>query len=126
MGCRQNVRRLSASFVEILLEEKGYPKDKISVGRKLLIYDSKKTIKVNIFNDDPLVIGEVTTYLGSEEASREIDKLLKRVRIAEDIYGRRALLRILSVANAPRDVLGKLREESEKHEITLMVGKELQ
>ena len=116
----------SAAFIEIILRERGYPEEKIDVGRKILIYNGK-TVEINIFNEDPLVVGEVTTYIETEEeALKEVRKVLERVKVAEKIYGRKALLKVLSVANAPANVIETLREHTRKHGITLIYGKELQ
>ena len=115
----------SAAFIEMVLRERGYPEERIDVGRKVLVCDGK-TVEVNVFNEDPLVVGEVTTYLGTvEEALREVRKVLERVELAEKIYGRKALIKVLSVANAPADVVETLREQARKHGITLIVGKEV-
>jgi len=115
----------SAAFIEMVLRERGYPEERIDVGRKVLVCDGR-TVEVNIFNEDPLVVGEVTTYLGTvEEALRGVRKVLERVKLAEKIYGRKALIKVLSVANAPADVVETLREQARKHGITLIVGKEV-
>lgn len=37
--------------------------------RKLLVYDGK-VLEVNVFNEEPLAVGEVTTYIGAVEEAR--------------------------------------------------------
>ena len=41
------------------MEEMGYPRERIKVDRKLLVYNGK-VLEMNVFNEEPLVVGEVT------------------------------------------------------------------
>lgn len=113
------------SFVRFLLEEMGYPREKIRVGRKILIHDGR-VFEVNVFNEDPLVLGEVSTYVATvKEAEDEFGKLSEEVDVAEKAYGRTATLKILAVANAPSEVLNELKRLAEAHRVRLIYGKGL-
>jgi len=114
----------SASFLEVLLEEMGYPEAK--VGRKVLVHDGE-AVEINLFCEDPLVVGEATVSVGSvEEAEREVDKLLKRVEVVEKKYGKRPLLVVLSVARTAPGVSERLEDLAKKHGIKLVLGKEVE
>lgn len=64
-----------------------------------LVYE-EETIEVDLPNEAPLVVGEFTTYIGSaEKAKGEVDKLLERVRMVEEVYCRSVELKVLAVAN---------------------------
>ncbi len=115
----------TAALVRLILEERGYSKEKLSVGRRTLVYEGK-VIEINIFNEDPLVVGEVTTYVSEiDEARKEVNKVLERIKIAEKVSNRKTELALLAVANAPSDVINELRKLTKKHKITLVYGRKL-
>jgi len=58
----------SASFLEVLLEEMGYPEAK--VGRKVLVHDGE-AVEINLFCEDPLVVGEATVSVGAWRKLKE-------------------------------------------------------
>ncbi|MEM1645520.1 MAG: hypothetical protein QXL96_06590 [Ignisphaera sp.] len=67
----------TATFVEEILRSSGIPEDKIYI--KVAVVLSFKDIEreVDIFNKDPLVVGEVTTYIDNiENARKELNKVL--------------------------------------------------
>jgi hypothetical protein len=102
----------SASFLEVLLEEMGYPEAK--VGRKVLVHDGE-AVEINLFCEDPLVVGEATVSVESvEEAEREVEKLLKRVEVVEKKYGKRPVLVVLSVARTAPGVSERLEDLAKK------------
>jgi len=61
-----------------------------------------------------------------EEAEREVEKLLNRVRIVEERYGRSPLMTILSVARSTPQASEALRSLTEKHKIKLILGREIE
>ncbi|MEZ0346872.1 MAG: hypothetical protein ABWK01_09990 [Infirmifilum sp.] len=76
--------------------------------------------QIDIFLDDPLIVGEVTAYA---ETEGEVDKLLKKVRVAESRYGRQASRKILIVLAAPRGVAKRLRRRCQEEGIELILGR---
>ena len=57
--------------------------------RKHMIYEGR-IIEVNIFSEEPLVVGEVTlTIKNTDEANREVRKLIERTEIVGKIYGKK-------------------------------------
>jgi len=113
----------AASFLEIMLEEMGYPEARVE--RKVLVYDGE-IVEVNLFCEKPLVVGEATVSVkGVEEAEVEIEKLLKRVRVVEEKYGKPEMI-ILSVARLTVEAAKVLKALAEKHGIKLILGKEIE
>ncbi len=76
--------------------------------------------EVDIFLENPLVVGEVTAHAELEE----MDKLLRKARKAEEIYGRKARL-ILVAETAGAKIAKELRRRAEKEGIELIIGKEV-
>ena len=115
----------TASFVKIILEERGYDGKGLKVGKKLLEADGRQ-IEIDVFCEKPLVVGEVTTYLSSEsEAQAEFEKLIDHVAVAEKLFNKKALLKLLSVGNAPSEAVGYLKARCKEAGITFVYGKEL-
>jgi len=113
----------SASFLEVLLEELGYPDARIE--RKVLVHDGE-AVEINMFCEDPLVVGEATISIEStEDAEKEVEKLLKRVEIVEKRYGKRPMLVVLSVARPAPGVSRKLEDLAKRHGIKLVLGEEV-
>jgi predicted nuclease with TOPRIM domain len=114
----------AAAFLDVLLEEAGYPDAR--VGRKVLAYNGE-AVEINLFCEKPLLVGEATVSVKSaEEAEREIRKLLERVRIIEEKYGRKPEMIVLSVARATEDATKALKNLTEKHGVKLILGKEIE
>ena len=114
----------AVAFLDVLLEEMGYPDAR--VGRKILAYKGE-AVEINLFCDKPLLVGEATVSVKSaEEAEREIKKLLKRVRIVEEKYGRKPEMTVLSVARATEEAMEILKNLTEKHGVKLILGKEIE
>lgn len=87
---------------------------------------NNRFIEVNIFNLDPLIIGEVTTYIRSrDEAKNEIRKLLEKRRLIESAYKRKAEMTILAAANVEGGAIQTLREAAEKENIVIFTGREI-
>ena len=77
--------------------------------------------EINLFYENPLIVGEATAYAESVE---EVEKFLRKARVAEKKYGRRAML-FLIILTAPRRVSREIKELAERHGIELIIGKEL-
>ncbi|WP_449462621.1 hypothetical protein PQ610_00690 [Tardisphaera miroshnichenkoae] len=116
----------TASFVRLMLEEKEEYKGKgIEVGRKVLQIEGKQ-IEIDVFCEEPLVVGEVTTYVKSkDEAQAEFEKLADHVAIAEKRYNKKALMKLLSVGNAPSEAVEYLKAKCKEAGVIFVYGKEL-
>ncbi|MEM2213068.1 MAG: hypothetical protein QXP83_07480 [Candidatus Nezhaarchaeales archaeon] len=113
----------TASFIRLMLEGMGFPK--AEVGRKILLYEGS-LYEINIFCDEPLTIGEATLYIGDvDEARRELEKLLRRVEVAEKTTGKKTKLKILAIGNASKQALEYLKTEAEKLEVKILYGREI-
>ena len=113
----------TASFVKLMLEDMGYPD--VEVRRKPLLFNGE-IYEINIFCEEPLTVGEVTLYIGDlDEARRELEKLQKRIEVAEKVTGKKATLKILAVANTSKEILDHLKTATKQQNIKLIYGKEL-
>ncbi len=113
----------TASFVKLMLEDMGYPD--AEVRRKSLLFNGE-IYEINIFCEEPLTVGEVTLYIGDlDEARRELEKLQKRIEIAEKVKGKKVTLKILAVANTSKEILDHLKTVTKQQNIKLISGKEL-
>jgi len=113
-----------ASFIRFMLYELGYPEAKVEV-RKHIIHEGR-LIELNIFSEEPLIVGEATLTIKSiEEAEEEIRKLNERANIANKLYGKKPLLTILAIGNAPEETIDHLKKLTSKHGIKLIIGREL-
>jgi predicted nuclease with TOPRIM domain len=114
----------AASFLEVLLEELGYPDARVE--KKYLVSDGE-VVEINVFCERPLVVGEVTTHGATKDGARaEIEKVLKRVRLVEERYGRRVMLAVLVVSTATPEAHEELRRLATEHGIRLVFGREIE
>ncbi len=115
----------TSSFVKLILEDRGYDEQKLEIGRKELMVNGGQ-VEIDIFNEEPLVVGEVATYLPNEEAAKnEFEKLMNHVSAAESVYKKKAVMKLLSVGNAPTDAVDYLRKRCKEEGVTFVYGKEL-
>ncbi len=75
--------------------------------------------EINIFLEEPLIVGEATGYA---ESKGEIFKLLKKAEVVRKKYSREPR-KILVVLAAKEDVTAEMRKIAEKEDIYLIVGK---
>jgi hypothetical protein len=75
--------------------------------------------EVDIFLEDPLIVGEVTSYASSVD---EMMKLLKKAELAKARYSREPK-KILVVLKAKRDAARELRRIAEEKGVKLIIGK---
>lgn len=114
----------AASFLEVLLEELGYPDARVD--RKYLVSDGE-VVEVNMFCERPLVVGEVTMHVSTKDGARaEIEKLLRRIKLVEERYGRRVELAVLVVSTATPEAHEELRRAATEHGIRLVLGREIE
>ena len=113
----------AASFLELMLEEMGYPEAKVE--KKIFVHDGE-IVEVNLFCEKPLVVGEATVSVkDAREAEAEVEKLLKRVKVVEEKYGKPEMI-ILSVARPTDEAAKTLKDLAERHAIRLVLGKEIE
>lgn len=114
----------AASFLELMLEEMGYPE--ASVERKYLVYEGE-VVEINLFCEKPLVVWEATVSVKSTvEAEKEMEKLVKHVRIVEERYRQKPILKILSAARLTPEASETLKRLAEKHGVRLILGREIE
>ena len=112
----------TAAFVKIMLEDMGYPDAEVK--RKPLLFNGE-IYEINIFCENPLTVGKVTLYIKDlDEARRELEKLQKRIEIAEKVTGKKTTLKILAIANTPKQILDHLKTATKQQNIKLIYGKE--
>jgi hypothetical protein len=86
-----------------------------------------EVVEINVFCERPLVVGEVTTHVATKDGARvEIEKLLSRVRLVEEKYGRRVMLAVLVVSTATPEAHEELRRLATEHGIRLVFGREIE
>jgi predicted nuclease with TOPRIM domain len=113
----------AASFLELMLEEMGYPEAKVE--KKFFVYDGE-VVEINLFCEKPLVVGEATVSVkDAREAEVEVEKLLKRAKVVEEKYGKPEMI-ILSVARPTEEAVKALKALAEKYAIKLVLGKEIE
>jgi len=113
----------ASAFVEFLLSEIGYPE--ATVVKKSFVYNNE-IVEINIFCEDPLVVGEATTFIKSiEEAKSEVEKILNRKKIVEEKTGKKTFLLILAVSSSTEEVSEYLKKITEENNIKLVFGKEI-
>ena len=113
----------AASFLELLLEEMGYPGARVE--KKFFVHGGE-VVEVNLFCEKPLVVGEATVSLkDAREAEAKVEKLLKRVKIVEEKYGKPEMM-ILSVARSTDEAAKMLKDLAERHGVRLILGKEIE
>ncbi|MEM0450053.1 MAG: hypothetical protein QXO17_00575 [Nitrososphaerota archaeon] len=114
----------ASSFLELLLEEMGYPQARVE--KKYLVEDGE-VVDIDMFCEEPLVVGEVTTHIATAEAAKaEVEKLLRRVRLVERKYGRKVDLVVLTASTVTPEAHEELRRSSREHGIRLVLGREME
>jgi DNA repair exonuclease SbcCD ATPase subunit len=77
--------------------------------------------EINLFSEEPLIVGEVTAYAGSVE---EISKLLRKVEVAKKKYKKEPRYLFLRVLTAPSSVAKEMKRMARVKNIDLVIGKE--
>lgn len=114
----------SASFLELMLEEIGY--SEAVVEKKYLVHEGE-VVEINMFCEDPLLVGESTVSIRTaEEAKKDVEKLIKRAEIVEKRYGRKPSLIVLSVARATLEASELLTRMAVEYGIKLILGSEIE
>jgi len=113
------LEEFSRSFLRGLLEARGIPKDKLKLERKVFKLDSRE-IEINIFNENPLIVAEVTAVL---EDLSELDKVLERVLLVEGIYGRKPDYVFLITPTITRNLSKEVFKKAKEYGIEIIYGK---
>jgi hypothetical protein len=75
--------------------------------------------EINIFLEDPLIVGEVTAYADSVE---EIVKLLRKAELVKSKYSREPR-KIMVALNVKRDALKEIERIAKERGVELMIGR---
>jgi RNA-binding protein YhbY len=75
--------------------------------------------EINIFLEDPLIVGEVTVYAGSVD---EIMKLLRKAELVKFKYSREPR-KIMIALNVKRDVVKEIERIAEERGVELVIGR---
>ena len=75
--------------------------------------------EIDIFLEDPLIVGEVTGYA---ESTDELEKLLKKAKAVKAKYFKEPR-KILAILTAKEKVMKEIRKKAEEEGVELIVGK---
>jgi uncharacterized protein YoxC len=113
----------AAAYLTMMLYEMGY--EKAEVVSKSFVEDGE-IVEVDLFNEEPLVVGEVTLAVKDVgDAEREVEKVMRRVGLVERIFGRRVFMAVLSVTNLYPEAADTLKSLAARNGIRLILGREI-
>jgi uncharacterized protein YoxC len=113
----------AAAYLTMMLYEMGY--EKAEVVSKSFVEDGE-IVEVDLFNEEPLVVGEVTLAVRDVgDAEREVEKVMRRVGLVERVFGRRVFMAVLSVANLYPEAADILKSLAARNGIRLILGREI-
>jgi uncharacterized protein YoxC len=113
----------AAAYLTMLLYEMGY--EKAGVVSKSFVEDGE-IVEVDLFNEEPLVVGEVTLAVKDVgDAESEVEKVMRRVGLVERVFGRRVFMAVLSVANLYPEAADALKSLAARNGIRLILGREI-
>ena len=106
-------------FLKGLLEARGVPREKLKLESRIIRVEGKE-LELNIFNEDPLVLAEVTSII---EDVREVDKVVERIKAVEKVYGRRPDYVFLVAPTIDRRIFREVVSKAEEYGIELIYGR---
>jgi uncharacterized protein YoxC len=113
----------AAAYLTMMLYEMGY--EKAEVVSKSFVEDGE-IVEVDLFNEEPLVVGEVTLAVKDVgDAESEVEKVMRRVGLVERVFGRRVFMAVLSVANLYPEAADTLKSLAARNGIRLILGREI-
>jgi hypothetical protein len=113
----------AAAYLTMMLYEMGY--EKAEVVSKSFVEDGE-IVEVDLFNEEPLVVGEVTLAVKDVgDAESEVEKVMRRVGLVERVFGRRVFMAVLSVANLYPEAADALKSLAARNGIRLILGREI-
>ena len=78
-----------------------------------------KTIEVNIFYENPLILGEVTAMIWDP---KEFIRMVDKFKAIETALGRKSRLRVVYIGGIASDVYEKITEIAKREGIELVIG----
>ena len=110
-----SLESLVRSMLTKVMQDNGeLPKDKELTS---ITIDSEE---IDVFCDDPLIVGEVTSYADSID---EVYKLVKKVKLVRDRFNKEHKRILLIITNIKRDVYEDMVREAEGNGIEIIIGK---
>lgn len=96
--------------------------------RKLKILPEGESLKkatidkeeINMFFEDPLIVGEITSYAENIE---EIEKLLRKIEVIRKKYNKEPKKFFIILTVSDRNVAENLRKKAKENEVELIIGK---
>ncbi|MEM2857294.1 MAG: hypothetical protein QW416_09355 [Candidatus Nitrosocaldaceae archaeon] len=76
--------------------------------------------EIDLFCDEPLIVGEVTSYAESVE---EVDKLVRKVSIVREQYGKEPARKILVISSVKEEIADIIADKAKANGIELIMGK---
>ncbi len=110
-----SLESLVRSMLTKVMQDRGeLPRDKELTS---ITIDSEE---IDIFCDDPLIVGEVTSYADSID---EVHKLVNKVRLVRDRFNKDPEYILLIITNIKREVYDDMVREAEANRIEVIIGK---
>jgi hypothetical protein len=96
--------------------------------RKLKILPEGESLKkttidkeeINMFFEDPLIVGEITSYAENIE---EIEKLLRKIEVVKKKYNKEPKKFLIILTVPDRNVAEDLKKKAKENEVELIIGK---
>jgi hypothetical protein len=96
--------------------------------RKLKILPEGESLKkaiidkeeINMFFEDPLIVGEITSYAENIE---EIEKLLRKIEIVRKKYNKEPKKFLIILTVSDRSLAEDLKKKAKENEVELIIGK---
>jgi len=101
-------------FLTASLQKSGQIPQGVELTRKVI--DGEE---IDIFLEDPLIVGEVTAHA---DTPQEADKLLKKAELAKPRYAKEPR-KILVILTAKRDVAQEIQRKAKEKNIELIIGR---
>ena len=76
--------------------------------------------EINVFSEEPLIVGEVTAYAESVD---EINKLLRKINLVREKYGMEPSRKYLIILRTSKEVAKEIRKIAKENNIELILGR---
>ncbi len=101
-------------FLSEYLREQGLIPKNENLKKKVLDEE-----EINLFFEDPLIVGEVTSYAGDKS---KILKLLRKAELARERYNKEPK-KFLIILTAAKEASKEIRKLAEENDVKLIIGK---